>query len=121
MRLNNQSQRRRGNKQWKTSNIVGFICSKKLEKSSNGPPLWIIFKEKIRIAHLLPERSARQDDHFLQTLPLLSIALDKFFSHLKIAFLKMGRLSKFKVIGPEEIPILVWGRRKRPLTKMGST
>ena len=26
-----------------------------------------------------------------------------------------------KVIGPEEIPILVLGRRKRPQTKMGST
>ena len=25
------------------------------------------------------------------------------------------------VIGPEEMPILVWGRRKRPPTKMGST
>ena len=25
------------------------------------------------------------------------------------------------VIGPEEMPILVWGRRKRPQTKMGST
>ena len=28
---------------------------------------------------------------------------------------------KDKIIGPEEIPILVWGRRKRPQTKMGST
>ena len=26
-----------------------------------------------------------------------------------------------KVIGPEEMPILVLGRRKRPPTKMGST
>ena len=26
-----------------------------------------------------------------------------------------------KVIGPEEMPILVWGRRKRPPTKMEST
>ena len=26
-----------------------------------------------------------------------------------------------KVIGPEEMPILVWGRRKRPPTKMVST
>ena len=39
-------------------------------------PLWIIFKGKIKIAHLLPERSAHQDDHFLQTWPLLSGALD---------------------------------------------
>ena len=26
-----------------------------------------------------------------------------------------------EVIGPEEMPNLVWGRRKRPPTKMGST
>ena len=26
-----------------------------------------------------------------------------------------------KVIGPEEMPILVWGWRRRPQTKMGST
>jgi len=26
-----------------------------------------------------------------------------------------------KVIGPEEMPILVWGWRKRPQTQMGST
>ena len=31
------------------------------------PPLWIIFKGKIKIAHLLPEQSVHQDDHFLQT------------------------------------------------------
>ena len=46
-------------------------------------PLWIIFKGKIEIAHLLTEQSVHRDDHF-------------------------------KVIGPEEIPILVWGWRKRP-------
>ena len=27
-------------------------------------PIWIIFKGEIEIAHLLPERSARQDDNF---------------------------------------------------------
>ena len=36
----------------------------------------------------------------------------KQFFLLKIAILKMGGLSK--VIGPEEMPILVWGGRKRP-------
>ena len=29
--------------------------------------------------------------------------------------------TKYCVKGPEEMPILVWGRRKRPQTKMGST
>ena len=38
----------------------------------------------------------------------------KKFSHLKIAILKWGDFENFEVIGPEEIPILVWGRRKRP-------
>ena len=64
------------------------------------------FQGKIKIAHLLPEGSAHQDDHFLQTWPLLSGALG---------------FDNIKVIGPEEMPILVWGRRKRPPTKMGST
>ena len=32
-----------------------------------------------------------------------------------------GVSSQSPVIGPEEMPILVWGRRKRPQTKMGST
>ena len=27
---------------------------------------------------------------------------------------KMGDCQNFKVIGPEEMPILIWGRRKRP-------
>ena len=36
-------------------------------------------------------------------------------------FCKLEIFEIFKVIGPEEMPILVWGRRKRPPTKMGST
>ena len=43
------------------------------------------------------------------------------FSLLKIAILKRGDCQNFKVIGPEEMPILVWGRRKRPQANMGST
>ena len=35
--------------------------------------------------------------------------------------LGLGFDNNIKVIGPEEMPILVWGRRKRPTTKMGST
>ena len=45
----------------------------------------------------------------------------KIISFLKIAILKWGDYQNFKVIGPEEMPILVWGRRKRPPTKIGST
>ena len=30
-------------------------------------------------------------------------------------------ISSISSIGPEEMPILVWGRRKRPPTKMGTT
>ena len=29
------------------------------------------------------------------------------------------RVSSTEVIGPEEMPILLWGRRKHPPTKMG--
>ena len=39
-------------------------------------PLWIIFKGKIKIAHLLPEQSVHRGNHFLRTGPLLSDALD---------------------------------------------
>ena len=59
----------------KTSNMVEFYAAK-TKKILQWSPLWIIFKGKIKIAHLLPERSAHQDDHFLQTWPLLSGALD---------------------------------------------
>ena len=63
----------------KTSKIVGFYEAQKLIKILQWSPLWIIFKGKIKIAHLLP------------------------------------------VIGPKEMPILFWGRRKRPQIKMGLT
>ena len=51
----------------KTSKIEGFYAAKDWKKIIQWSPLWIIFKGKIEIAHLLPERSAHQDDHFLQT------------------------------------------------------
>ena len=36
-------------------------------KISQWSLLWIIFKGKLKIAHLLPERSVCRDDHFLKT------------------------------------------------------
>ena len=55
---------------WKTSKI----WTKK--NCSNGPPFGSFSRGKIKMAHLLPERSARREDHFLQTWSLLSGALD---------------------------------------------
>ena len=63
-------------KNGKTLKIEGFYATKKWKKSSNGPPFGSFSKGNIKIAHLLPERSAHRDDHFLQTWPLLSGALD---------------------------------------------
>ena len=60
----------------KTSTTEGFYAAKILKKIIQWSPLLIIFKGKIKIAHLLPEQSAHQDDHFLQTWPFLSGALD---------------------------------------------
>ena len=60
----------------KTNKIVGFYAVKYSTKISNGPPFGSFPREKMKIAHLLPERSAHRDDHFLQTWPLLSGALD---------------------------------------------
>ena len=59
----------------KLAKLYGFM-QHKIEKKLQWSPLWIIFKGKIKIAQLLPERSAHQDDHFLKTWPLLSGALD---------------------------------------------
>ena len=43
------------------------VFSKKMEKILQWSPLWIVFKGEIKIAHLLPEQSACQDEHFLKT------------------------------------------------------
>ena len=59
----------------KLAPLKGFMQQKILKKIIQWSPLLIIFKGKIKIAHLLPEQSAHQDDHFLQTWPLLSGAL----------------------------------------------
>ena len=52
---------------WQKLANTMVVCSEKWEKIIQWSPLWIIFKGKIKIAHLLPERSTRQGDHFLQT------------------------------------------------------
>ena len=65
--LNNPSQRRRGYNQVKNEQSCRVSTSKKMRKNHSMVPLWIIFKGKIKIAHLLPGQSAPQDDHFLQT------------------------------------------------------
>ena len=96
-----------------------FHPVRKCKKFIQWSPFWIIFKGKIKIAYLLPEQSVHRDDHFLQTWPLLSGALDKkFFPFSKSRFWKWGDCQNFKVIGPEEMPILVWGWRKRPQLKL---
>ena len=51
----------------KTSTIKEFYAAKNSKKIMQWSPLFIIFKGKTKIAHLLPEQSAHQDDHFLQS------------------------------------------------------
>ena len=66
--------------------MYDFIHQKNGKKHPKVPP-FDIFKGKIKIAHLLPEQSAQQDDHFLKTWPLLSGALDwKIFPFKKSRF-----------------------------------
>ena len=66
MRLSNPSQRGISDEKAKKWENYRVLCSKK-GKKFQWSPLWIIFKGKIKIAHLLPEQSAHQDDQFLQT------------------------------------------------------
>ena len=66
MRLNIPSHRRRGNNQLKTNKIVGIYAAQ-IEKNPQMVPPLDHFQGKIKIVHLLPERSAHQDNHFLQT------------------------------------------------------
>ena len=67
MRLNNPSQCRRGYEQVKKEQNCTVSSSKKMRKLIQWSPLWIILKGKIKVAHLLPEGSALQGDHFSQT------------------------------------------------------
>ena len=55
MRLNNPSHRRKGQKQEK---IIWFYAAKTEKKIIQWSPLWIIFKGKMKIAHLLRDQSA---------------------------------------------------------------
>ena len=57
--------------------------------------------------------------HNFQLNFLLSINLRIPLEGGVVAMAGRGRLAM--VIGPEEMPTLVWGRRKHPPTKMGST
>ena len=57
MILNNPSHSIRGDKQAKTSKIIGFYAVKNEKEIIQWSPIWIIFKGKIKTAHLLPERS----------------------------------------------------------------
>ena len=104
---------------WKTIKIVGFDCKKILQWS----PLWIVFKGKNKNGSSLARTiSASRGSFFANLITFERRSGLKNLCLRKIAILKMGWLcSLFKVIGPEEIPFLVWGRRKRPPTKMGST
>ena len=52
---------------YEMNEIVGFHPARKWEKIIQWSPLWIIFKGKMEIAHLLTEQSAHRDNHFLQT------------------------------------------------------
>ena len=69
MRMNKPTQKRRGYEQIKKKQKFGGSSSEKNgKKIIQWSPLWIIFKGKIEIAHLLTEQSAGQDYHFfLQT------------------------------------------------------
>ena len=66
MKWNNHDIRKRYNNQVKTSKIENFHPAKNGKNLPMVPPL-DHFQGKNKIAHLLPERSAHQDDHFLQT------------------------------------------------------
>ena len=48
-------------------NLLSLYPALEWKKIMQWSPLWIIFKGKIEIAHLLQEQSVHQDDHFLQT------------------------------------------------------
>ena len=73
-------------------------------------------------APLFPERSMLQDYHFFACLTTFERRSGlKKFPLLKIPNLKKGDCQNFNVIDPEEMPILVQGRHKRPPTKVGST
>ena len=57
----------------------------------------------------------------MHCLDLSSLAIIRE-EKVELSWVELGLgFDNIKVIGPEEMPILVWGRRKRPPTKLGST
>ena len=74
--------------------------------------LWIIFKAE-KFAHLNNQRIKTivfcKLYHFVAAL-----WTKKRFPFPKSRFFKWGDCQNFKVIGPEEMPIFVWGQRKCP-------
>ena len=63
-------------------------------------PLWIIFKGKLKIAHLLPQQSVHSDNHFLQTWPLWT----KKIFHPQSRFWKWDDCQNHKVVVRTAIP-----------------
>ena len=72
--LNNPSQRRYTSV--KLAKLQGFMQPEYEKKIIQWSPLCVVFNGKIKIAHLLPERSPHQADHFLRIWPHLSRPLD---------------------------------------------
>ena len=72
--LNNPSQRRRGDKQAKTSKIIGFYAVKNGKKSSNGPPFGSFSREKKKTL------ISCQNDQCLRTI--IFCKLDHFWAAL---------------------------------------
>ena len=56
--------------------LLKVFSQQKIEKNHPMVPPLDHFQGKNKSNHLLPERSVHQDDHFLQTWPLLSGTLD---------------------------------------------
>ena len=50
---------------WQLANLRGLMLRENEKKLYNGPPFASFLREKLKITHLLPERSAHRDDHFL--------------------------------------------------------
>ena len=103
-RLNNPSQRRRGFEQVRDEQNITVSSSEKLGKNHPVvPPLDHFQGENINCSSLAITISTSRGSFFANLTTFEWCSGLKFFSLF---------------IGPEEMPILVWGRRKRPPTKM---
>ena len=88
------------------------------KKFSNGPPFGSFSRVKWK------SLISCQNDQCVETIIFckldhfwVAIRTKKTFPFPKSRFWKWGDCQNFKVIGPEEMPILVLGRRKRPQLK----